>query len=60
VAPPYHEACLYEDFEGLLAWLRRALAHPDQARALAARLHPAIARFDWAERGRATTRRWRR
>jgi glycosyltransferase involved in cell wall biosynthesis len=45
----YHEACLYEDFEGLLARLRWSLAHPDQARALATDLRPAVARFDWAE-----------
>jgi glycosyltransferase involved in cell wall biosynthesis len=47
----YHEACLYEDFEGLLAHLRWNLAHPDQARALAEELCPAIARFDWAKMG---------
>ena len=51
VPPPYHDLCLYEDFEGLLARLRWALAHPDQARALAAELRPAVARFDWAEMG---------
>jgi len=45
----YHEACLYEDFEGLLARLRWSLAHPDQARGLAAELRPAVARFDWAQ-----------
>lgn len=48
---PHHEACLYEDFEGLLARLRWALAHPDRARALAAELRPAAARFDWVEMG---------
>jgi glycosyltransferase involved in cell wall biosynthesis len=47
----YHEACLYEDFEGLLERLRWALGHPEQARALAAELRPAVARFDWAEMG---------
>jgi glycosyltransferase involved in cell wall biosynthesis len=51
VPPPYHEACLYEDREGLLARLRWALAHPDRARALAAQLRPAVARFDWAQMG---------
>jgi len=35
----------------LLARLRWALAHPDQARALAAELRPAVACFDWAEMG---------
>ena len=43
------EACMYEDVGGLLARLRWALAHREQARALAARLRPAVARFDWAE-----------
>ena len=47
----YHEACLYESFEGLLAHLRCNLAHPDQARALAEELCPATARFDWAKMG---------
>jgi glycosyltransferase involved in cell wall biosynthesis len=51
VPRPYHEACLYEDFEGLLARLRWALAHPHQARVLAAELRPAVARFDWAHMG---------
>jgi len=51
IPQPYHEACLYDDFEGLLAHLRRNLAHPDQARALAEELYPAVARFDWAEMG---------
>jgi glycosyltransferase involved in cell wall biosynthesis len=49
VPPRYHEDCLYEDFEGLLARLRWALIHPDQARALAAELRPAVACFDWTE-----------
>lgn len=47
----YHEACLYEDFEGLLARLRWALAYPGQARALAVEFRPAVARFDWARMG---------
>lgn len=47
----HHEDCLYEDFEGLLARLRWALARPDQAHALAGELCPAVARFDWAEMG---------
>jgi len=53
--PLYHEDCLYDDADGngesLLARLRWALAHPDRARALAAELCPAVARFDWAEMG---------
>jgi hypothetical protein len=35
----------------LLTRLRWALVHPDQARALAAQLRSAVARFDWAEMG---------
>lgn len=49
IPPRHHEDCLYEDFDGLLARLRWALAHPDQARALAAELRPAVACFDWTE-----------
>ena len=49
--PSYHEACLYKDFEGLLARLRWALAHPDQTCALATELNPVVARFDWAVLG---------
>lgn len=45
----HHAACLYEDFDGLLARLRWALTHPAQARALAAELRPAFARFDWSQ-----------
>jgi glycosyltransferase involved in cell wall biosynthesis len=51
VSQPYHEACLYEDRQGLLTRLRWALVHPGQARALAAQLRSAVARFDWAEMG---------
>jgi glycosyltransferase involved in cell wall biosynthesis len=51
VPPSHHEACLYDDYEGLLARLRWALAHLDRARALAGELRPAVARFDWAEMG---------
>jgi len=47
----YHAACLYDDFEGLLALLRRYLAYPDQARTVADGLRPAVARFDWSEVG---------
>ena len=46
-----HEDCLYEDFAGLLARLRWALTHPRQARALAAKLLPSVARFDWGVMG---------
>jgi glycosyltransferase involved in cell wall biosynthesis len=49
VPPSHHGHCLYDDFEGLLARLRWALAHPEQARTLAAELRPAVARFAWTE-----------
>ena len=39
------------DFERLLAHLALALTHPDQVRALADELGPAVARLDWAEMG---------
>ena len=51
VPPQHHEDCLYEDFDGLTTRLRWALKHTDQAHALAAKLRPAAARFDWAEMG---------
>jgi glycosyltransferase involved in cell wall biosynthesis len=51
VPPQHHEDCLYEDFDGLVTRLRWALKHPDQAHTLAAKLRPAVARFDWAEMG---------
>ena len=51
VPPAYHEGCLYEDFEGLVARLRWALANPGQAHAVVAALRPVVARFDWAELG---------
>jgi glycosyltransferase involved in cell wall biosynthesis len=51
VPEAYHEACLYGDREGMLTRLRWALVEPDQARALAAQLRSAVARFDWAEMG---------
>ena len=51
VPPAYHEGCLYEDFEGLVARLRWALANLEQAHAVAAALRPVVARFDWAELG---------
>ena len=49
IPEPHREACLYEDFEGLLSRLRWALAHPDRARELAAEIRLTIARFDWVE-----------
>jgi hypothetical protein len=49
VPEPYHETCLYQDFEGLLTRLRWALTHTGEAQALTAELRPAVARFDWTE-----------
>ncbi len=51
VPSTHHEACLYGNFEGLLRRLRWTLTHPGRARALAAELRPAVARFDWARLG---------
>jgi glycosyltransferase involved in cell wall biosynthesis len=51
VPQPHHHDCLYEDFEGLMARLRWALAHPDRARALADRIRPTAAEFDWTHMG---------
>jgi hypothetical protein len=42
-----HEACLYEDFDGLLARLRHAITHVRQTRALSLQAH--MARFDWGQ-----------
>lgn len=43
----YHDRCLYDghaDLRGKLAW---AVTHRDQARSVAAELHPTMERFDW-------------
>jgi glycosyltransferase involved in cell wall biosynthesis len=45
----HHDLCLYTSFEELLARLRWALTHPDDARSLAEELRPAVAHFDWGE-----------
>ena len=44
IPPAEHERCLYDDFAGLLARLRAALAGP----APAVELRQHVARFDWA------------
>jgi glycosyltransferase involved in cell wall biosynthesis len=49
VPASHHDVCLYTTFEELLARLRWALTHPDDARTLAEELRPAVARFDWSE-----------
>jgi glycosyltransferase involved in cell wall biosynthesis len=46
--PRHHDACLYEDFDGLVARLRWALTHTVEARRIAADLREAVARFDWS------------
>ncbi len=45
--PEMHALCLYQDFEGLLALLRAALAEPRADPALRAW----VARFDWSVQG---------
>ena len=41
----YHERCLYDDFDGLLRRLRRALRHSEETRAFSLQSH--MRRFDW-------------
>jgi glycosyltransferase involved in cell wall biosynthesis len=41
----HHEACMYDDFDGLLARLRWAITHIQSVRAFSLREH--LARFDW-------------
>jgi glycosyltransferase involved in cell wall biosynthesis len=43
----YHDACLYDDFDGLLAQLRQALRHVEETRSFS--LRQEIARFDWQQ-----------
>ncbi len=43
----YHEACLYDDFDGLLALLRHAVRHVKEMRSFS--LRPAVNRFDWRQ-----------
>jgi len=47
---PYHEACLYPDFEGLVTRLRKAVSddHRDACLTIRAALRRAVSRFDWA------------
>ena len=44
IPPELHGRCLYDDFAGLLAKLRSAIADP----AAPPSLRPAVARFDWS------------
>jgi glycosyltransferase involved in cell wall biosynthesis len=43
----YHDACLYDDFDGLLTRLRHALGHVKEVRSFS--LRPEVARFDWQQ-----------
>jgi len=47
IPPAYHDACLYDDLNGLLARLRHALLHIEETRAFS--LQPDMARFDWRQ-----------
>jgi glycosyltransferase involved in cell wall biosynthesis len=49
ISESHHEVCLHGSFEELLAHLRWALNHPNEARSLAQDLRPTVARFDWGE-----------
>jgi glycosyltransferase involved in cell wall biosynthesis len=42
-----HDGCLYDNFEGLLVRLRRALLHAQETRSFSLRSH--MAQFDWNE-----------
>jgi len=43
IPAPWHDCCLYDDFDGLLVHLRAAIADPRAPPALRA----SMARFDW-------------
>jgi glycosyltransferase involved in cell wall biosynthesis len=43
----HHDACLYDDFEGLVSRLRWALTHITEARRIAVAMRKEVARFDW-------------
>jgi len=43
----YHDACLYDDFNGLLALLRYAVRHVEEIRSFS--LGPEVYRFDWRQ-----------
>ena len=43
----YHDDCLYDDFDGLVARLRWALTHVAEARRIGEALRSTVARFDW-------------
>jgi glycosyltransferase involved in cell wall biosynthesis len=43
----YHDACLYHDFDGLLAHLRQAITQMEETRRFSLRAQ--VARYDWQE-----------
>lgn len=47
IPPAHHDACLYADFDGLLARLRRALSSVDEIRRFT--LHDSMAGYDWRQ-----------
>jgi hypothetical protein len=47
IPPELRPNCLYDDFDGLLARLRSALASPEPG----SELHAAMTRFDWSVMG---------
>ena len=47
IPPEFHQACLYNDFQGLLGRLRDALVNPHETRRTAAELSGTTAVYDW-------------
>jgi glycosyltransferase involved in cell wall biosynthesis len=47
IPPEYRDRCLYGDSDDLVEKVRWALEHRDAARAIAAKLAPAMAQYDW-------------
>jgi glycosyltransferase involved in cell wall biosynthesis len=47
IPKPFHDTCLYQDFDGLLAQLSWALTNPNVARSIAGELRSSTAQFDW-------------
>ncbi len=44
----FHDACLYEDHDGLVTKLTWAVNHRDRIAAIAAALKPVMASYDWS------------
>jgi glycosyltransferase involved in cell wall biosynthesis len=49
VPETYHDACLYHEFDGLVARLRWALTHVAETRRIGEALRSTVASFDWAQ-----------